>query len=150
MPDNVGTDLLTSAGQMNVTNMLGKLPTQSLSSSGVGLEEDYTKLHPHPPDSPHLRRLTTKIPLLSEKETRVTMTAGRYTLNSAGGGHAPKLGEPSQESTGLHTKIQEAVSRGMGRSYGLAIIRRKFGDILCLNFRGVKENLRFDVVSDIL
>src|SRR4029077_8294358 len=84
MPGNVGTDLVTSAGQMNGTNMLGKILRQNLSSSGVGLEQDYTKwLHTQPPDSPHLPRLTTEIPPLSEKETRVTMTAVRYTLHSA-------------------------------------------------------------------
>ncbi len=84
MPDNVGTDLVTSADPMNRTNMLGKILRQNLSSSGVGLEEDYTKwLHTHPPDSPHLPRLTTEIPPLSEKETRVTMPAVRYTLHSA-------------------------------------------------------------------
>src|ERR1700692_1737409 len=84
MLDKVGTDLVTSAGQMNRTNMLGKILRQNLSSSGVGLEEDYTNwLHTHPPDSPHLPRLTTEIPPLSEKETRVTMTAVRYTLHSA-------------------------------------------------------------------
>jgi hypothetical protein len=43
MPGNVGTDLVTSAGEMNVTNMLGKILRENLSSSGVTLEEDYTK-----------------------------------------------------------------------------------------------------------
>jgi hypothetical protein len=43
MAGNVGTDLVTSAGQMNGTNMLGKILRQNLSSSGVGLEEDYTE-----------------------------------------------------------------------------------------------------------
>ena len=93
MPGNVGTDLVTTTGQMNGTNMLGKTLRQRLSSSGVGLEQDYTKwLHTHPPDSPHLPRLTTEIPPLSEKETRATMNAVRCTLNSAGGGQVPKPG----------------------------------------------------------
>src|ERR1700730_4352737 len=67
---------------MNAMNMLGKILRQNLSSSGVSLEQDYTKwLHTNPPDSPHLLR--PKISPLSEKETRATMTAVRYTLHAA-------------------------------------------------------------------
>jgi hypothetical protein len=79
---NAATDLVTSAGQMNGTNMLGEILRQNLSSSGVSLEQDYTKwLHTNPPDSPHLLR--PKIPPRSEKETRATMTAVPYTLHAA-------------------------------------------------------------------
>ena len=49
MPGNAGTDLFTSAGQMNGTNMLGKTIRQSLSNSGVIMVENYTQwLHTSP------------------------------------------------------------------------------------------------------
>jgi hypothetical protein len=97
MPDNIGADLVTGVDHMNGTNMPGKILGQNLSSSGVGLEEDYSKwLHAHPPGSAHLQRLTVTIPPLNEKE-RAAMTAVRYMRyiwNSDSSGHAGKLGGP--------------------------------------------------------
>ena len=113
---------------MNAMNMMGKILRQNLSSSRVSLEQDYNRwLHANPPDSPHLLR--PKIPPLSEKETRVTMTAVRYTLHSAcwrftrlnsGKRHKSRNQSPKY-------KIEEAISRGVGRSSRLEIVRREFG-----------------------
>src|ERR1035441_2594980 len=79
MPDNRGTDFLVRASQMNGIKMLGETDRQSLCSSGVILEEDYTKwFHIDPPDVtafarwPWLRQQTATTGVISSERDSVT------------------------------------------------------------------------------
>jgi hypothetical protein len=71
---------------------------------------------------------TTEIPHLREEEKRATLTAVRYTLNSASVALTRlNSGNDDESRPDSLFKIREAVSRGMRRSSRLEIIHRDFG-----------------------